>query len=79
MDYIVHGILQARILEWEPFPSPGDLPNPGLLHCRQILDLLSHKGSKSHERVTFLLLEVTWLVSTVSLLLQETNAVPKTL
>ena len=29
MDYIVHGILQARILEWEAFPtSPGDLPNP---------------------------------------------------
>ena len=30
MDYIVYGILQARILEWEPFPSPGDLPNPGI-------------------------------------------------
>ena len=25
----VHGIFQARILEW-PFPSPGDLPNPGI-------------------------------------------------
>ena len=24
------GILQARILEWVPFPSPGDLPNPGI-------------------------------------------------
>ena len=23
-----HGILQARILEWVPFPSPRDLPNP---------------------------------------------------
>ena len=23
MDYIVHGILQARILEYWPFPSPG--------------------------------------------------------
>ena len=22
------GILQARILEWVTFPSPGDLPNP---------------------------------------------------
>ena len=30
MDYIVHGILQARILEWWLFPSPGDLPNPGI-------------------------------------------------
>ena len=27
----VHGILQARILEWVlPFSSPGDLPNPGI-------------------------------------------------
>ena len=29
MDYTVHGILQARILEWVAFLSPGDLPNPG--------------------------------------------------
>ena len=31
------------------FPSPGDLPNPGiklgLLHCRQILYHLNHQGS----------------------------------
>ena len=27
------------------FPSPGDLPNPGLPHCRWILYQLSHKGS----------------------------------
>ena len=27
----VHGILQARILEWVlPCPPPGDLPNPGI-------------------------------------------------
>jgi len=25
-----HGILPARILEWVPCPSPGDLPNPGI-------------------------------------------------
>ena len=31
MDYIVHGILQARMLEWVAFPfSRGDLPNPGI-------------------------------------------------
>ena len=23
MDYVVHGILQSRLLEWGPFPSPG--------------------------------------------------------
>ena len=26
----VHGILQARILEWVAFPSPGELPDPGI-------------------------------------------------
>ena len=26
----VYGISQARILDWLPFPSPGDLPNPGI-------------------------------------------------
>ena len=26
----VHGISQARILEWVAFPSPGDLPDPGI-------------------------------------------------
>ena len=30
MDYTVHGILQARILEWVAYPSPVDLPNPGI-------------------------------------------------
>ena len=28
--FSVHGILQARILEWAAFPSPGDLPHPGI-------------------------------------------------
>ena len=26
----VHGILPAKILEWVPIPSPGDLPDPGI-------------------------------------------------
>ena len=30
IDYTVRGILKARILEWEAFPFPGDLPNPGI-------------------------------------------------
>ena len=30
MDYTVHGILQARTLEWVAIPSPGDPPNPGM-------------------------------------------------
>ena len=30
MDCTVHGILQARILEWVAFPFSKDLPNPGI-------------------------------------------------
>ena len=46
MDCIVHGILQARILEWVAFPFSGDLPwdqgsHPSLLPHRQILYELS--------------------------------------
>ena len=26
----VHGILQARVLEWVPFPPTGALPHPGI-------------------------------------------------
>ena len=29
-DSPVHGILQARILEWVACPPPGDLPNAGI-------------------------------------------------
>ena len=50
VDYTVHGILQARILEWVAFILPqGIFPtqglNPGLPRHRQILYLLSHKES----------------------------------
>ena len=50
MDYTVHGVFQARILEWVAFLfSRGIFPpqgrNPGLPRCRQILYQLSHKGS----------------------------------
>ena len=39
-----HGILQERTLEWVAIlPSPGDLPKPGLLHCRQVLYHLSYQ------------------------------------
>ena len=26
----IHGVSQATILEWLPFPSPGGLPDPGM-------------------------------------------------
>ena len=45
--HTVHGIVQARMLEWVAvlfsrriFPTQGS--NPGLLHCKQILYQLSH-------------------------------------
>ena len=30
MDYTVHRIFQARILEWVTFPFSRDLPKPGI-------------------------------------------------
>ena len=49
MDYTVHGILQARILERVAVPlsrgSSQPRSNPGLLHCRPILYQLGHQGS----------------------------------
>ena len=51
MDYTAHGILQARTLEWVAFPSPGDLPNPGIeprSPTLQVYSLPSHKGSQEY-------------------------------
>ena len=47
---LVHGISQARILEWIVFPFSKGIfsiqgSNPGFLHYRWILYQLSHKGS----------------------------------
>ena len=45
----VHGFSQARILEWWPFPSPEDVPDPGIeptspaLHANS-LPLSHHLG-----------------------------------
>ena len=42
----VHGILQARILEWVaiPFSRGSSQSNQGLLHCRQLRCHLNHQG-----------------------------------
>ena len=49
--FSVHGVLQARTLEWVAISFARDLSNqgsnPGLPHCRQILYHLSHQGSPS--------------------------------
>ena len=54
MDYTVHGILQARILEWVAFPfsrassQPRDRPWSPALQMDSYQ--LSHKGSPREER-----------------------------
>ena len=58
MDYTVHGILQARILEWGAHSllqgiCPTHRSNTGLPHRRHILYQMSHKGSPVTLRVTF--------------------------
>ena len=37
----VHGIFQARILEWVPFPHPKDLPDPGIELASPVSSALS--------------------------------------
>ena len=51
-DTSAHGIFHARILEWVPFPPPGNLPDPGiepcllhLLHWQENPLSLCHLGS----------------------------------
>ena len=41
----VHGIFQAKVLEWGAIAFSNALGNLDLLHCRQILYQLSYKGS----------------------------------
>ena len=62
VDYRVHGILQARILEWVAIPFsrecsilqgifPTQELNQGFLHCRWILYQLSYQGSPNEAKV----------------------------
>ena len=53
VDCAVHGILQARILEWVGFPFYMG-SDPGLPCCRWIVYQLSHKGSKKSGRRVFI-------------------------
>ena len=40
----IHGIFQQKYKSGLPFPSPGDLPNPGISHTAGRLYCLSHQG-----------------------------------
>ena len=50
MDYTVHGILQARILEWPPIPfcRGSSQPRDRTQHWRGIFYQLSYQGSQKH-------------------------------
>ena len=37
----IRGTIQARILEWVPFPPPGDLPKPGMEPVSLVLPALA--------------------------------------
>ena len=39
----VHGILQARILEWVAYPPSGDLLDPGIKPWDRLLHLLRYR------------------------------------
>ena len=41
----VHGVLQARVLEWVAIPLSTQESNWGLVNCRRILYQLSYQGS----------------------------------
>ena len=64
-DYTVHGILQARILEWVAFPFSGDHPNPGIEPRSPTLQVglyqLSHKGSPSNINQILNILQVPYI------------------
>ena len=63
----VHGTLQARILEWGEFPSPGDLPSSGIKPKSPTLQ------ADSLLVYTSLCLTSTFLVSSKFLLIHQLN------
>ena len=60
--FSVHGIFQARVLEWVAFPSPGDLPDPGIKPRSPALqaDALPSEppGAESEEELKSLVMKV---------------------
>ena len=83
-DYTVHGILQA--MEWvghsllqEIFPTQG--LNPGLPHCRRILNQLSYQEKPSVPKVLYIfhltlhnIMRKYWVAQKVCLDIRKTQA-----
>ena len=65
MEYTLHGILQARVLEWVAFPfsrgssQPRDLPRSPALQADSLL--AEHKGGRNTEVGSLSLLQQTFL------------------
>ena len=60
----VHGVFQAKILEWVAIPSPGDLPNPGIEPASPALQassLPSEPLSEPHTYTKHILFKVRFL------------------
>ena len=63
-DSSVHGIFQARILEWVAiFPTQGS--NPGIPHCRQILYCLGQKAPSKRD-LRWQKEATHWLIDTIN-------------
>ena len=52
----VHGILQARILEWVAIPPPGNFPNPGI---ESVISYVSCIGGEFF--TTSAIMPITWI------------------
>ena len=65
--FSLHGILQARILEWMPFPLPGDLPNLGTESMSLLFSALvgstSEPPGKPRKTMVLLALNASQVVS----------------
>ena len=57
MDYTVHGILQPEYWSGEPFPSPGDLPNPRIKPSSPALQADSIPQRKKKKKTVVLEME----------------------
>ena len=67
----VHGILQAEIVEWVAFPSPGDLHDPGMeprsptLQVNSLLTEQPGEPLQGHMVALFLLFEGTSILCSI--------------
>ena len=53
MDYTVHGILKAKILEWVAFPFSKGSSQPKDWYYRWILYQLSHKERSQSQKAIY--------------------------